>query len=199
MIHRSRMALALTLVLPFVLVPGAAAQEGMEPVFPAPTLMVGYIANAPDQLVGGGGAWLPGFLDGWGIYADYKVDSDSPADESNFLADLSGQEAEALGDQRRVERSSYSTINVAVVRAFRADVVVYLGGGVSEERVFAEFLDETGNRGAFGNYWVEYENIGGLRPNFMAGIFFRLARNITAQFGAEAVPSGFTVGLLFTL
>lgn len=190
----------LTLVLSLAAASGASAQSDpqSQTAFPVPRLFIGYVANAPDQLLGAGAAWLPSFLGGWGLYLDAKQDAESPGDESDFLRDRTAEEAAASGDERRVTRNSYRNVNLAVVRAFRPDVVLYLGGGISDESVYSEFFDPDQELGNFGHYWVEHADSGGLRPNLLGGIFFRLARNVTAQFGAEAVPSGFTVGVHLT-
>lgn len=194
MIQRS---LCLTSVLWLVAVCSAGAQAP-EPAFPSPTLMAGFVANAPDQLLGAGAAWLPSFLRGWGLYVDYKKDIDSPADESNFIPDITAEEAMAM-DELRVTTSSFTSVNFAVVREFRPDVIVYLGGGISEESVYSEFFDFTQEIGNFGHYWVEHETAGDRQGRVLGGIFFRLARHVGAQFGAETAPTGFTVGLHLAL
>lgn len=192
----------LTVILALAAVAGRStesAAQGLDPVFPAPQLLIGYVANAPQQLVGAGAAWLPPFLGGWGLYADYKMDLDTREEESNFIAGITGEEALAGPDDPRVNDHSYESINVAIVRAFRDDLIFYLGGGVTRETVYTEFFDPSGDRGEFGHYWVTYEDLGGLRPTALGGMFFRLGSRLAAQFGFEGLPKGITVGMHLAL
>lgn len=188
----------LTVTLALAAVGGTSVKtgaQGLDPVFPAPQFMIGYVANAPQQLVGAGAAWLPPFLRGWGLYADYKTDLETPEEESNFIADLTGEEALAGPDEGRVNDYSYESINVALVRAFRDDLILYLGAGVTDESVYTEFFDPSRERGEFGHYWVKYQDLGGRRATALGGMFFRLGSRLAAQFGVEGLPAGATVGL----
>lgn len=175
-----------------------AAPEPPEDAFSPPRLMVGFVINGPEQFLGGGGAWLPRFLGGWGIYLDYKADTDSPAESEDFVA-ISAEEALEAGDDRRITDHSYRSLNAALVRAYDSDVVFYLGGGVSEESTYSRFFDSTLTRGSFGHYWAEHAQAGGVRANVLGGMFFRLGQRFAVQFGAEAVPPGVTVGFHLTL
>lgn len=167
-----------------------------EYALPQPEWMVGYVTNLPHQPVGGAVAAIPPGLGGWGLYLDAKSGAASPADDSSFMDEVTRQEAEAqFGDLFQNDRSVWTSLNVAVVRAFRPDVVVYVGGGASREESFVRFLDQQRERGdTFGNYWVRDPEAEGWRANMIAGMFFRIARHIAISFGAEAAPAGFTVG-----
>lgn len=186
------------LVMTVVASDPTAAQVTPEFTLPQPEWLVGYVTNLPDQLLGGAVAAIPRGLGGWGLYVDAKTGTGSPADESSFISDVTRQEAESqFGDLFQNDRSVWRSVNVAVVRAFRPDVVVYAGGGVSRQEAFVRFLDEQRERGdEFGTYWVRDTEAEGWRPNVMGGMLFRLARHIGISFGAEAAPAGFTVGAL---
>lgn len=193
-----RYVIAAALLATAVVSSHAAAQAAPELRLPQPEWMVGYVTNLPHQLLGGAVVAIPSGLGGWGLYLDGKTVTNSPADESSFIADVTRQEAEAqFGDLFQNDRQVWRSINIAVVRAFRPDVIFYAGGGGSREEAFIRFLDEQRERGdEFGNYWVRDPEAEGWRPNVMGGMFFRLARHIAISFGAEAAPAGFTVGAL---
>lgn len=174
-------------------------QGGFEPVHPAPVVMLGYVANAPDQLLGGGVAFLPPALRGWGLYADAKTHTSSPEDDPWFRADLTPEDAAEFGDLPQDEESVWTTFNVALVRAFQDDLIVYLGGGASRERMYAEYFDPSRERAEFGYYWIPDTEPEAWRPNVMGGMFFRIMRHVMVQVGAESAPRGFTVGILAVL
>lgn len=175
----------------------AFAQSGPEPVYDQPHWFVGYVANAPQLLLGGTVAALPPGLGGWGVYADAKLGVESPADDRFFTREISFVEARdvRLDIFSRFE-SHWRSFNLALVRAFRADLILYLGGGAAEERVFAEFFDESAELGNLGYYLVEDERARAWYPNAMGGMYFRLMKHLAVQFGAETTPVGLTVGVV---
>ena len=176
---------------------GLAGQIGSDPADDRspPRYLIGYVVNGPEQLLGGGVAWLPTFLNGWGVHATVKTDIDSPANEEGYLEDVSAEEAIEFGDVRRFLEASYTSVNVAVVRAISADLLVYAGGGVAFQTVYGEFFDDTATRSNSGHYWAKYENEGGTLPTLTGGLFFRLNPLIIVQFGAESLPTGMVVGV----
>lgn len=186
----------LTASLMFAATAGVEAQAAADGADSATPLRVvgGFVVNGPEQLLGVGVGWLPGFLGGWGLYLDFKTDADSPARSERFIT-MSAEEAQEIGDERRFTDHSYTSMNAAVLRTYGSNVTLYAGGGVTNERVYSEFFDDTGTRGRLGLYWAEYAGEGGIRTNLMVGLFFRVNRAVIIQFGAEAVPTGMTVGL----
>lgn len=186
---------AITLLLLAASHGNVVAQVGPGPVFERPTWLVGYVANAPHLLLGGTVAVLPDALGGWGLYLDAKTGVESPADDPSFATDRTVAQARSE-DIFTGEESHWRSFNAAVVRAFRDDFIVYLGGGAAEERAFAEFLDESGQRGNFGYYIVEDESSGGWQANAMGGMYFRIMEHLALQFGVESTPVGLTVGVI---
>lgn len=176
----------------------ASAQDPAAPNLALPRWMVGYVANAPHQFLGGAVAVLPRRLAGWGFYADAKTSTQSPADDESYIRDLTREEAETqFGDAFLNERNVWLSFNFAVIRAFQQDaVLLYAGGGASHQSPFAEFFDASGERGVFGHYWVSDPGREAWRPNLMAGMFSRVARRVVIQIGVETMPRGVTVGTL---
>lgn len=175
---------------------GASAQ-GLAPVFPRPLLMGGYAANAPQVLLGAAVVGLPPGLGGWGLYGDVKTSLGSPANDSDFMAGVDRAEAQAQwNDVVQKDHSHWRALDVAVVRAFRDDLILYLGGGGVHEDSYVQLFDATQERGTLGFYWVHDEAASGWRANLLGGMFFRIARHLAVQFGAETTPPGFTVGML---
>lgn len=192
-VHRFAAALLLALAGTAEVV---AAQAGLPPGDDRPRVLVGYVANAPEMMLGGTVAALPAFLGGWGIYLDAKRGLENPG-ESEFLEpEITPAEAKALGHPAVQEKSYWRSLNAAVVRAFRDDLILYLGGGAAREQGYVEYFDESQTRGNFGYYWVRDDAVTGSRPNVMGGMYFRLMRHIAVQFGLESTPAGVTVGVV---
>lgn len=192
-----RRSAAATLLLLAACHSNAWAQQGLEPVYEQPHWFVGYVANAPQMLLGGTVAALPAALGGWGLYADAKFGTESPAGDDYFVSDVSYEQALNVRLDTFSQFESYwRSFNLAVVRAFREDLIVYLGGGMAEERVFAEFFDETRELGNLGYYLVEDGASRAWYPNAMGGMYFRIMEHVALQFGAESTPVGLTVGVI---
>jgi hypothetical protein len=155
---------------------------------------VGYVANAPQQVLGIGAWTMPSPRHGWGLYADVKLSADSPAGDVLDRA-MTPADAEQLGDDFFKETAAWTTVNMALVRGVSAELAVYLGGGVSWRTTYLQYVDGTLTRGEFGQYWVVDDELTGVRPNVLGGALFRAASRVVFQFGAEAAPAGVTVGV----
>lgn len=163
-----------------------------------PVAMFGYVVNGPNQFLGVGAAVLPPFLGRWGLYVDYKTIVELPFDERK-LGDRTAEEADARGDVRRALRDVYTSYNAAVTFEVGPQLMVYAGGGVTDQRIYGEFVEVSETSDTAFEYWAKYENSGGLLGNLMGGLFFRLNPLLSVQFGAESTPAGMTVGLHLTL
>lgn len=165
-------------------------------------LAVGYVANAPDQLVGFSAMTVGSLWSGWGLYIDVKFTPNSPEGDDEFDATMTAAEAESLGDLTFGNPDRiWTTVNAAVVRAVADEVAVYAGAGHSREKVYQEYEDPDGERGIQGFYIVEDERLSRKTVNLLGGLFFRAGRHFSFQIGAETAPAGFTagVGLVFPL
>jgi hypothetical protein len=152
------------------------------------------------MFLGGSIAVFPGSLPGWGLYADVKLDVESPADDEGFIDSLTVEDVENdLGDAVFGQDGSWNSVNVAVVRAISPELAVYAGGGVGMRKEYRQYFDDDAELGISGLYWVEDAEVSGTYLNGMAGVMLRLTSAVTAQFGAEMSPPGFTVGLQLTL
>lgn len=161
---------------------------------------IGYVANVPNMFLGGSVYVLPAALPGWGLYADAKLDVESPADSEEFIDSLTALEVEAeLGDQLVERDGSWRSINVAVMRQITAEMWLYVGGGVAVRKEYVNYFDTERELGVAGIYWVEDTEVSGTYLNGMAGLVLRLSPKVSASFGAESAPPGVTVGLSFTL
>lgn len=192
MVRRSAILVLITFATSY----GHAVAQGAT-VYERPSWFIGYVANAPHLLLGATVAALPPALGGWGLYLDAKTGIDSPANNEFFRADISyNQASNEFGDTFSSDESHWRSFNVAVIRAFGDDLILYLGGGAAEERVYAEFFDESAERGNLGYYFVEDENLHAWQANAMGGMYFRIMKHIAVQAGVESTPMGLTVGLI---
>lgn len=198
-IDRRRAAAAAALVaLAAVLPGGAQAQRDWQ--LSETRIGVGYVANIPNMFVGASAHIIPAGFGGWGLYADVKFDIESPADDEGFIDSLTVAEVEGeLGDQRFGQEGSWSSVNLAVVRTISPELALYAGGGVGWRKEYRQYFDNDGELGVSGLYWVEDTEVSGTYLNGMAGVMLRLTSAVTAHFGAETAPPGFTIGLSLTL
>lgn len=161
-------------------------------------LGVGYVMNAPDQLVGLTAFTVGSKWSGWGAFADAKFTSDRPTGDDDFREDMTAAEAEAMGDERFAEPDEvWETVNVGLVRAVSHDVAIYAGAGYSNQTVYQEYVESETGPDRF--YTVEDDRVGGNTVNVMGGLYFRVGRVITFQFGGETAPGGFTLGVNFMI
>lgn len=174
---------------------GADAQNPSSPG----ELGIGYVANAPDALVGGA-VWglIPG-LHGWGLYVDVKVDPEDPIQGGYLYEALTPADVESQWptDLEFSSNSRWRTFNLAVMKTITDELILYAGGGYAQEKAYRQYKDFGENRGKFGWYWVEDEDAARTGVNLMAGGFLRISGPMRIQFGGETRPKGFTVGLSY--
>jgi hypothetical protein len=184
---------------------GSAAEAGAQAaprlgLRDLPFFGVGYVANAPNLFLGVGGYVVLDVLGGLGVYVDTKWDNSTPADESRFVRGLTPLEAEEeFGDVFFREHTSWSSLSAAVVRPVSDELALYLGGGRGRERRFAEYYDDTHNRGELGYYIVDDAEGSGDRLNVMGGGMLRLTPRLLLHVGGETAPIGMTVGVSIRL
>ncbi|MGH7476486.1 MAG: hypothetical protein ACRELD_09370 [Longimicrobiales bacterium] len=155
---------------------------------------IGYVANAPDLLAGGGAYAIFPLLGGLGVYVDAKFDVDSPGSEDTFTREITREQAEAFGDLTFQVQDSYRSFNAALVRPLSPTFTLYAGAGYAQWSRYYEYRDPSQERGFAGFYWVEEPDEAGSRLNLLGGAFMRISRWIDIQVGLESAPRGFTVG-----
>jgi hypothetical protein len=163
---------------------------------------IGYVANAPDLMVGGGGYAIFDFLGGIGLYVDAKFDLETPAGEDTFEAGLTVGDAEnQIGAGFIQTDFGYQSFNAALVRPLNSELAVYVGGGLVKLKGYRLYqdLDPASELGVSGVFWVEDTSQDEVRGNVMFGAFLRLNSFLSSQVGIETEPKGFTVGVSFRL
>ncbi len=157
---------------------------------------IGYVAAAPDLLLGGAAYVLLPVAGGMGLYADAKFDASDPTHKSNFEPGLTAQQVESqFGDAFGFSTDSWRAFDVALIRPVRPALSFYGGAGYASRKRYNEYYDPTGTRGLVGHYWVEDPTQRKNTINIMAGLLFRMSRFLNAQMGVESAPGSFTVGL----
>ena len=165
-----------------------------------PHLALGYVGNAPDAMVGGGGYYMTSFLGGLGLYLDAKFDIDNPSGEDEFESGLTNQQVgnEVGGTFVRNEKS-FQSFNAALVRPVSPYLIVYAGGGIVKVTQYNMFDEGPADIGKAGVFWVEAPELEETRANVMIGAFLRMSSFISTQIGIETEPRGFTIGASFRL
>lgn len=195
-IDRRRAAAAAAALVLAALIPAGQAQAQRRDEPPATELRLGYVANIPNQFLGASLTVMPASLRGWGLYADFKIDIESPADDDGYIDSLTAADVDNdLGDALFGVDGSWTSANLAVVRAISPELAVYAGAGAGFRKEYNQYFDEDAELGISGLYWVEDTDVSGTYVNGIAGVLLRLTGSVTAQFGAESAPPGFTIGL----
>ena len=165
-----------------------------------PRIGVGFTANVSDQLAGGSVHYLTGLFGGVGVYADVKLDMESPEDDEGFTDTITAAQVEASRNHRLFdEQTSVTTVNVALMKSLSPQFTVYGGAGYSDVKNFRQYWDESGQEGFLGYYWVPEESETGSRVNLLGGAFFQLGESFAIQMGAESQPAGFTLGVSYLI
>lgn len=170
-----------------------AAQEGLtETTY----VSLGYVVNAPEQMLGGSAMTVGPKWGGWGLYADAKFTRDTPEDGDRFDPTLTADDVatQLPQDELFQEASAWRSLNAAVVRAVSPQFAVYAGAGVTDETAYDEYQSDERQGTAEAFYWVEDEAESSSEPNVLGGVFLRASRNLLFHFGGEANPAGATIG-----
>jgi hypothetical protein len=189
----ARLAIFCAAILGSLSASGSLSAQRTVDVAQNANLAVGYVVNAPQQLLGLGAWTVPSSLHPWGLYADVKLRVNSPA-RDELDRSLTPDQAEALGDNFFKDDSAWTTTNLALVRVINPDLALYLGAGVSWRTTYFQYVRDV-ERGPAGQYWVEDDEQSGTFANVMAGALFRATPRWGFQFGAETAPAGATVGV----
>lgn len=178
----------------------AAAQRGPGPQTGA-QFGIGYVVNAPDQMAGGNAYVIFPKFGGIGVYVDAKFDVTGPTNERGYDPSVTSAEVEGLPDSRyHTTEGSWTSFNVGIVRPLNPQFFLYAGGGVAKLTRYDLFdVNIDGDIGLGGVAWVENPATAETRTNVMGGIMMRMSPHLTAQFGYETQPKGFTAGFSLRL
>lgn len=196
-----RTLLAAVLALAALAAPAAAQLAGPQPLTRT-QFGLGFVANAPDALLGGSAYVILPAAGGIGLYVDAKFDNANPSGELGFdTRYTSRQVAGELGGVFVKREASWRSLNAALVRPLTPSLMVYVGGGIAKASYYDLFanvpLDVDAGHG--GVVWAESPEDEETLGNFMFGVMLRLSSRFTTQFGYETRPKGVTAGVSLRL
>jgi len=172
----------------------ALAQEFQPDFRNSSYLAAGWVANAPDALLGGGISFIR--PTGIGFFANVRVSHEDPGGESNFLPNVTVDQAlNEFGDFRFHDESKWLLISGGLIRTLTPELALYAGAGLARRDYYQQFEDPDGQRGELGFYWVRDDESSGDFASVLGGVLFRAGRNLIIQFGAETEPRGMTIGV----
>jgi hypothetical protein len=199
---QSRTRSAAAVLLGFALVCQPAGGQDLASGLDRPHFAVGYAANAPN-LMGGGGAYLvTRYFGGIGVYLDAKFDVENPSGDRNFESGLTADDVldQVVGAQFIKREASYRSFNAALVRPVSPYLIVYAGGGLVQRSYYHLYeAPSEPDLGYAGVFWVKAPSEDDTQANFMLGVFMRVSSFLSTQAGIETQPRGFTVGASFRL
>lgn len=181
--------------------PAAAQLTGPQPLTRA-QFGLGFVANAPDAVLGGSAYVVLPTAGGIGLYVDAKFDNANPSGELGFDARYtSRQVAGELGGVFVKREASWRSLNAALVRPLTPSLMVYAGGGIAKASYYDLFANvPVGvDAGHGGVVWAESPEDAETLGNFMLGVMLRMTSRFTTQFGYETRPKGVTAGVSLRL
>lgn len=186
---------ALLVLATFGTAPASAQLRGPTPLSRT-QYGIGYVANAPEAMVGAGAYVLSPRWGGIGIYADAKLDASNPSDELGYDASVTASEvAGMVGGKFIKTEGSWRSFNIAVMRPLTPSLIAYVGGGLAKVTEFDLYnVDPASPVGLSGVVWAKNPDTSATRANLMVGVLMRLTRHVSAHFGYETQPNGVTVG-----
>lgn len=192
-----RFALTVGMVVGLGCLPAGGRAQNRPGPLEGPHFGIGYIANAPELMGGIGGYFIVPKFGGIGLYMDAKIDLKNPSDTEEFEADWTPERVadEVTGANYLEHESSYSSVNLAVIRPLNPFLMVYGGGGLVRRTRYMEYEDPNRTLGRGGVFWVESPTEEETRVNLMLGMMMRVSSRITSHFGFETQPRGITAGL----
>lgn len=157
---------------------------------------IGYVANAPDAMVGGNAYVILPRFGGIGLYVDAKFDASSPTSERGYDASATSLQVVSMpGSTYRSTEGTWTSFNAALIRPLNPQFWLYAGGGVAKVTRYDLYdVDIDAGVGLGGVAWVENPATAETRANLMAGIMMRVSPHLTAQFGYETQPKGVAAG-----
>jgi len=164
-----------------------------------PRFGIGYVANGPDLLVGGGGYVVFPALGGIGFFADVKLDLESPSRKPEFLSRLNARQVEdqVEGAVLQFPDNSWRSFNMGVIRPVSPWLMLYAGGGYAVRTRYRAYQEPSQEMGFLGFFWVEAPDERKTTVNTMFGGFMRISHRLAFQIGFETAPRGLTVGAFF--
>lgn len=189
------LAAALLCALPIGVEPasGQASGSGLD----RPHFGIGYAANAPNLMAGGGAYVVTRYLGGIGLYLDAKFDVEDPSGDIAFEDGLTADDVldQVEGADFIKRESSYRSFNAALIRPVTPYLLVYVGGGLVQRTRFHWYEAPESDLGLSGVFWVRAPAEDDTMGNFMLGIFMRVSSFLSTQVGLESGPRGFTIGV----
>lgn len=171
--------------------------SGME----RPHFGIGYAANAPNVMAGGGLYRVTSLWGGLGFYIDAKFDVEDPSGQDEFESGLTaGDVLDQVEGARFVKReSSYKSFNAALMKPVSPYLILYAGGGVVQRTRYHLYQAPDSDLGVAGIFWVRAPLEDDTQGNFMVGAFMRVSSFLSTQVGIETEPKGFTIGVSIRL
>ena len=174
-------------------VAGQASGSGLD----RPHFGIGYAANAPNLMAGGGAYVVTPYFGGIGVYLDAKFDVEDPSGELTFEKGLTAEDVvnEIEGAEFIRRESSYRSFNAALLKPLTPYLILYAGGGLVQRFRFHLYEAPESDLGVSGIFWVKAPAEDDTMGNFMLGVFMRVSSFLSTQVGIETEPRGFTVGV----
>jgi len=172
-----------------------AQQKGPQPLTRT-QFGLGYVANAPDAMVGGSAYVLLPHAGGIGLYVDAKFNPSDQTSERGWDPSVTSLEVAGREGSKFIRtEESWKSYNVALMRPVSTSLIIYAGAGVAKLTRYDLYeVDPLSDIGLSGVAWTLNPATAETKTNLMVGIMMRLTSFVTAQFGYETQPSGVTVG-----
>ena len=157
------------------------------------TKIFGYIANIPQELLGFNFVKLANT--DFGFYIDLKAGLPMRDGADDFYDNISVNKAENIfGDQLLKKDDNWLSLNAGLTKVVSNQLAIYAGLGFSIYSEYRQYKDEFEILGDNGKYWIENEDKSKTTLNALGGIIFKINPTWIMQIGAEAQPTGISIG-----
>ena len=190
-VNRIRGFVLLLAILRICVVPHAVSAGEYSGFTEYPHVGIGYSASVPKEMLGFCLFTLR--PQGVGLYFDLKGTVPMVSKAPDFYKNISQHEAEGWGDQLFDDKTDWISLNLGITRSLSHNTALYLGVGLSMGTTYYQYYDPYHILGTNGDYWVEGEDTNSI--NGLVGLLIGLGQNWGFEIGAEAQPSGVSLGI----
>ena len=158
------------------------------------TKIFGFVTNLPQQFVGFNFVKLSNT--NLGVFIDMKAGLPIRTnDDDDFYDNISVNKAENIfGDQLLNKDNHWFSINAGSTKVISQYTAIYVGLGVSLYSEYRQYKDDFEILGDNGKYWIENDDKSKTTINALGGIIFKINPTWVMQIGAEAQPTGISIG-----
>jgi len=153
----------------------------------------GYVANIPQELLGFN--FIKVSKQNFGFYIDLKAGLPMRDGADDFYDNISVNKAENIFGDRLIKKDdNWLSMNAGITKVILNHLAFYGGLGFSIYSEYRQYKDEFEILGDDGEYWIENDDKSKTTLNALGGVIIQIDPRWIMQIGAEAQPTGISIG-----